>query len=355
MMKNTFFLRPGVVLLIASLLPIFVSGCASKSPVQVVERAQPAKKSPPPRVVRPREPDWRPATHVVERGDTLHAIALAYGYDYREIAEFNGIAPPYIIRIGQELKLPGGGTAAQTVPGIAVTAPLRQPGAIEGKPLAAAESKPVTKTQPKALKLPYSPEALTQIAELERNQDQPERAPTKVAEAPIVKIEPKPEPSKTEIGKTENSKPKGVSEENKPAQIGDAKPETNNEADEEALEWVWPTSGKVVAGFSEAGSKGIDIGGRNGQPVIAAAPGKVVYSGNNLRGYGNLVIIKHNKTYLSAYAHNSQVVVKEGQSVSRGQKIAEMGKTDADSVKLHFEIRRFGKPVDPLKYLPEKS
>lgn len=354
------------LLLVAAAMPVIMAGCASsKSPAQVVERAQPAKKSPPPRVVRPREPDWRPSTHVVERGDTLHAIALAYGYDYREIAELNGIGPPYLIRIGQELKLPGGtgaaqpgvaGATAQPAPGVAVTAPLRQPGAIEGKPLTAADSRPVTKTQPKALKLPYSPEALTQIAELERDQDQPERAPAKVAEAPaVVRIEPKSEPVKPETAKAETPKPKGVSEDNKPLTSGDARADVATEADEETLEWVWPASGKIVAGFSEGGAKGVDIGGRSGQPVIAAAPGKVVYSGNNLRGYGNLVIIKHNKTYLSAYAHNSLVVVKEGQSVSRGQKIAEMGKTDADSVKLHFEIRRFGKPVDPLKYLPEKQ
>lgn len=335
---------------------MIISGCASNRPAQVVERVQPAKKNPPPRVVRPREPDWRPTTHVVERGDTLHAIALAYGYDYREIADLNGIAPPYLIRVGQELKLPGAAAPVQVAPGVAVTAPLKQSGTIEGKPLGATvESKSVIKTQPKALKLPYSPEALTQIAELERNQDQPERPATKVAEVPVVRIDPKPDNLKPEPPKTETPKQKGLSEDNKTAQIGEAKPEDGNDADEESLDWVWPTSGKVLAGFSEGGSKGIDIGGRSGQPVLAAAPGKVVYSGNNLRGYGNLVIIKHNKTYLSAYAHNSQILVKEGQTVSRGQKIAEMGKTDADHVKLHFEIRRLGKPVDPLKYLPEKS
>ena len=114
-----------------------------------------------------------------------------------------------------------------------------------------------------------------------------------------------------------------------------------------------PTMGKIIADFSEAANKkGIDIAGKLGQPVTASAPGKVVYSGSGLRGYGKLVIIKHNKTYLSAYAHNDQVLVKEGQSVARGQKIAEMGNSDAEQVKLHFEVRRFGKPVDPAKYLP---
>ena len=123
--------------------------------------------------------------------------------------------------------------------------------------------------------------------------------------------------------------------------------------DEEPLEWGMPTSGKVVAGFSESDNrKGVDIVGQRGQAVVASASGKVVYSGSGLRGYGKLIIIKHNKTYLSAYAHNDQILVKEGQTVSKGQKIAEMGNTDASQVELHFEIRKLGKPVDPAKYLP---
>jgi lipoprotein NlpD len=119
------------------------------------------------------------------------------------------------------------------------------------------------------------------------------------------------------------------------------------------IDWQWPATGKVLSGFSDtANLKGIDIAGTAGQPVVASAAGKVVYAGSGLRGYGKLVIVKHNSTYLSAYAHNSDIVVKEGQQVTRGQKIAEMGSTDSDQVKLHFEIRRLGKPVDPLKYLP---
>ena len=122
---------------------------------------------------------------------------------------------------------------------------------------------------------------------------------------------------------------------------------------DDKVDWVWPAKGKVVTGFSEAASlKGIDIAGTSGQPVAASAGGKVVYAGTGLRGYGKLIIIKHNGTYLSAYAHNKEILVKEGQQVTRGQKIAEMGNTDADQVKLHFEIRRQGKPVDPLRYLP---
>jgi lipoprotein NlpD len=123
--------------------------------------------------------------------------------------------------------------------------------------------------------------------------------------------------------------------------------------DGDKLDWGWPAKGKIVAGFSEATSlKGIDIAGSAGQPVTASAGGKVVYAGSGLRGYGKLIIIKHNDAYLSAYAHNRDILVKEGQQVVKGQKIAEMGNTDADQVKLHFEIRRQGKPVDPLRYLP---
>ena len=122
---------------------------------------------------------------------------------------------------------------------------------------------------------------------------------------------------------------------------------------DEAVAWLWPSNGNVLAGFDESkNNKGLDIGGSAGDPVLAAAEGKVVYAGSGLRGYGNLVIIKHNNTYLTAYAHNQTLLVKEDQTVKRGQKIAEMGSSDADRVKLHFEVRKQGKPVDPSKYLP---
>ncbi len=119
--------------------------------------------------------------------------------------------------------------------------------------------------------------------------------------------------------------------------------------------WVWPTSGTIIHYFSnEKGQKGIDIAGKTGQPVLAAAPGVVVYSGSGLRGYGQLIILKHNDEFLSAYAHNRQLLVKEGDSVKVLQKIAEMGQTDTESVRLHFEIRRKGEPVNPLQYLPKR-
>ncbi|WP_238342795.1 peptidoglycan DD-metalloendopeptidase family protein [Polaromonas vacuolata] len=123
---------------------------------------------------------------------------------------------------------------------------------------------------------------------------------------------------------------------------------------DDELAWIWPAKGTVLAGFDESKNKGLDIGGNAGDAVIASADGRVVYSGAGLRGYGNLIILKHNNTYLTAYAHNQTLLVKEDQNVKKGQKIAEMGSSDSDRVKLHFELRRQGKPVDPAKYLPGK-
>jgi lipoprotein NlpD len=125
-------------------------------------------------------------------------------------------------------------------------------------------------------------------------------------------------------------------------------------AGEDDIAWIWPAQGSLIAGFDEAKNKGFDISGKAGDPVIASADGRVVYSGAGLRGYGNLIILKHNNTFLTAYAHNQTLLVKEDQTVKKGQKIAEMGNSDAERVKLHFEIRRQGKPVDPARYLPPK-
>jgi lipoprotein NlpD len=136
----------------------------------------------------------------------------------------------------------------------------------------------------------------------------------------------------------------------KPVAVATSTP-ANTEGDD-PIAFQWPVRGPLIAGFDEAKNKGLDIAGKAGDPVLAAADGKVVYAGSGLRGYGNLIILKHNNTYLTAYAHNQTLLVKEEQTIKRGQKIAEMGNSDADQVKLHFEIRRQGKPVDPAKYLP---
>ena len=120
------------------------------------------------------------------------------------------------------------------------------------------------------------------------------------------------------------------------------------------MAFIWPAGGTLLSGFDEIKNKGLDIAGKVGEPVLAAADGRVVYSGAGLRGYGNLIILKHNNTFLTAYAHNQTLLVKEDQTVRKGQKVAEMGNSDADRVKLHFEIRRQGKPVDPTRYLPAR-
>ena len=162
-----------------------------------------------------------------------------------------------------------------------------------------------------------------------------------------------PPPSSGTVAKTQaDSKPATEAIDTKPQPKVDTPPETKPAAEPAgAISWTWPTKGKVISAFNDNGNKGIDIAGTKGQPILAAAPGKVIYSGSDLRGYGKLVIIKHNNTYLSVYANNSNILVKEGRQVGAGQKIAEMGDTDSNIVKLHFEIRQQGKSVDPTKFL----
>ena len=265
-----------------------------------------------------REGDWRPEYHVVKKGDTLYSIALDYGYDYRELAAWNNLEDPGLIRIDQRLRLfppdsIGETTTAQPIP------------------LAAPAATPVF-SEPKARKLPYSEQALAQVKLLAPN---PVAAPAPSSPAavqpsaklPAVRAIPSPVPTQKETSASDGK-----------------------------MTWEWPAQGRLLYGFGQGSNqKGVGIEGRSGQSVLAAAPGKVVYSGNGLRGYGKLIIIKHNASYLSVYAHNSQILVKEGQTVAKGQKIAEIGDTDSDRIALHFEIRRLGKPIDPLQYLPERA
>lgn len=269
----------------------------------------------------PKEPDWRPQNYTVQKGDTLYSIALEHGYDYKDIASLNGIPIPYTIRIGQVLRL--------SLPQSEGTTPLKPATTLEAKPLAVTVT--IRKAEPKAIKQVYSDQALAQFSH--------------ESAKPVVNTASKADtPTKLEIAKV--TPPKIV-----PAQ----EPVKNGAAveDEDSVDWSWPAAGKILANFNDAGSaKGVDIGGSLGQPVNAAAAGKVVHIGSTLRGYGKLIIIKHNKSFFSVYAHNNQVLVHEGQTVVKGQRVAEMGSSDADRVKLHFEIRHLGKPVDPLKYLP---
>ena len=203
----------------------------------------------------------------------------------------------------------------------------------------------------KAIKEPYSDQAVRELTLAASAIPAP---PDTVAMAAPggVRVEPKAEP-RSENRAAAPSPVAPVSPAPAPPASAPSVPRASTAGDADQLDWAWPAKGKIVSGFSEtANLKGIDIAGTAGEAVRASAPGRVVYAGNGLRGYGKLIIIKHNATYLSAYAHNREILVKEGQQVTRGQKIAEMGNTDAEQVKLHFEIRRLGKPMDPTKYLP---
>ena len=301
----------------AVVLLLLVHGCTSTPrPAPVSERASSAAQHSalPAAPTAVREPDSRPEYYIVKRGDTLYTIALDHGLDYKELIEWNRIENPNLIRLGQQFRL-------RAPAATAVTTPLRTPSWVEGKPVAPT-SPPVSvagseavKSEPKAIKAPYSEQVFAQMSGQQGKPVPP----------PIAKVEPRPEEKSTATG----------------------------DDDDEKVDWGWPAGGKLLSTFNETTNlKGVGIAGRTGQPVIASAPGKVLYSGDGIRGYGKLVIIKHNKVYLSVYAHNSQLLVKEGQVVVKGQRIADMGNTDSDQVKLHFEIRRFGKPVDPLKLLP---
>jgi lipoprotein NlpD len=231
-----------------------------------------------------------------------------------------------------------GGVAAPVAPAPAASA-AGPPAVAPASPSSATVS---IKTSPKAIKEPYSDQAVRELTLAASAVPAPPdtlamAAPGGVRVEPKAEVKPEPRASA----------PPAPAPPAAPATA----PATGGDADR--LDWAWPAKGRIIAGFSDtANLKGIDIAGTAGQAVHASAPGRVVYAGSGLRGYGKLIIIKHNATYLSAYAHNREILVKEGQQVARGQKIAEMGNTDADQVKLHFEIRRLGKPMDPTKYLP---
>jgi lipoprotein NlpD len=256
---------------------------------------------------------------MVKRGDTLYSIALEHGADYRDLVQWNKLDDPSRIRIGQLLRV-----APLEDRGAVQIGAARAPGTLESRPLgadpAAAPADGATKTGPKALRLPYSEQNLALLSKGEP--------------APAAAAKPAPQP----VATAPSTAP--------------AAPATAVARDPDAIEFIWPAKGKLLAGFSEPNNKGVDIAGSLGDPVIAAAAGRVMYTGTGIRGYGKLIVIKHDNGFNSVYAHNREILVKEGQSVTRGQKIAELGDSDASSPKLHFEIRKSGKPVDPMRYLP---
>lgn len=275
-----------------AILTLLLGACAG--PAVSGKRAPIVEYGAGPHAEAPAKPAETTTLYVVQAGDTLYSIAFQNGLDYMEVARQNGLKDPAAIQVGQKLRL--------TVPAEEVVS--ESPALVVTRIPRAGE----IKNQPRVGRLLYSEQALAKAERMQEEQP-PATPPASVAAMPA--------------------------------------------AVEDDVEWGMPTRGKLIAAFSTAANrKGVDIGGTRGQPVLASAAGKVVYSGSGLRGYGKLIIIKHNDTYLSAYAHNERLLVKEGQTVRKGQQIAEMGDSDADQVKLHFEIRRIGKPVDPARYLP---
>lgn len=309
-----------------------LAGCAAGRPAPVVDRTA-APKSPASTAAQssaskqvaapPRASEARSEFYTVKPGDTLYSIALEHGLDYRDLALWNGLDNPGSLRIGQQLRVLAQASAA-------VAAPLKTPdGSVEARPLGtgptavplpapAAVASGIMVTDPKAVRLPYSEQAFAQLAK-------PDAVP---ARTDPPRAETRPEPK----ADTSVDAARGA----------------------EDINWTWPAKGKILATFNGITSKGVDIGGKRGQPVVASASGRVIFSGTGVRGMGKFVVIKHTEAFISVYAHNDELFVKYGQSVARGQKIAEMGNSDADQVKLHFEIRRLGNPVDPLKLLPDE-
>lgn len=297
--------RQGRSVALSLLSAAVLAGCASgpRRPAPVEDKglmaqhrgvAQPTSEPAAPlRVLPGAENAGKPGYYSVRPGDTLIRIALDAGQNWRDIARWNGVSNPNIIEVGQVLRIipPAGEVIARPIAPAQVTAQPMQPVAAASTPAPAASQA---------------------------------RAAEPAASQPSA-----PAPAQATNGQT----PVGPDDD---------------------IAWSWPAPGNpgVIAGFDESKNKGLDIAGKAGDPVLAAADGRVVYAGAGLRGYGNLVILKHNNTYLTAYAHNQSLLVKEDQAVRKGQKIAEMGSTDADRVKLHFEIRRQGKPVDPARFLP---
>ena len=247
----------------------------------------------------------KPGYYTVKPGDTLIRIGLDTGQNWRDIVRWNSLENPNLIEVDQVLR---------------VVPPSGDNPLVVSRPVSSVSAATTTGT--------------------------PATAPAPTASAT--------RPAATAASSAPAPAPASSSPAPAPAPASAAASSSPAPAGEDDIAWIWPTQGSVLTGFDEVKNKGFDISGKAGDPIIAAADGRVVYAGAGLRGYGNLIILKHNNTFLTAYAHNQTLLVKEDQSVKKGQKIAEMGSSDADRVKLHFEIRRQGKPVDPAKYLPPK-
>ena len=265
------------------------------------------------------------STYTVKRGDTLFYIAWVTGNDFRDLAQRNNVPAPYALNVGQVLQV--GNASGQPITGenAVSQASARASGGATATTTSAQKSTAVVASQPT---ITYSESSGEQSATKMLPNNKPATTTSTVV-APVTA----------------------------PTTVSTTQPTASSTSTSSPISsWRWPTDGKVIENFSgaEGGNKGIDIAGSKGQAIVATADGRVVYAGNALRGYGNLIIIKHNDDYLSAYAHNDTMLVKEQQDIKAGQKIATMGSTGTSSTRLHFEIRYKGKSVNPLQYLPQR-
>ena len=262
------------------------------------------------------------STYTVKHGDTLFYIAWVTGNDFRDLAQRNNVAAPYALNVGQVLQV--GNASGQPITG-------NNPVAVASAQASGGNTGLVSKPAQKSTAVVASTPTITyseDSGEQSANKMLPNNKPATTVTAPVTA----PTASTTVPTASSTSTSSPISS------------------------WRWPTDGKIIENFSgtDGGNKGIDIAGSKGQAIVATADGRVVYAGNALRGYGNLIIIKHNDDYLSAYAHNDTMLVREQQEVKAGQKIATMGSTGTSSTRLHFEIRYKGKSVNPLQYLPQR-
>jgi lipoprotein NlpD len=302
---------------------LLLVGCADNPPAVIENRSVAAVDVPPEvRQTNANRPDYGPnlpagPDYVVEPGDTLYAVGFRLGMDYRTLANLNEIDPPYVIRVGQSLK----------------TAPDAE--------LANAPAVPETTATQFHSQQPASAtsgERAVVGAVKSTVESTAGKATASAPEGERVAATTKPTATQPEPGPPSHS-------------LSTARtPPPNAPVDH----WSWPAQGKVSRAYSAERHKGIDLDGERGAPVMATAAGVVVYAGTGVTGYGALLIVKHNDTYLSAYGHNDALLAAEGQQVDAGQVIARMGSTSSDSVKLHFEIRRNGRPVNPTSLLPQR-
>ncbi|MBS0556963.1 MAG: peptidoglycan DD-metalloendopeptidase family protein [Proteobacteria bacterium] len=329
----------GIVRCAALALTAWLAGCASTPPAPVVDLSLPNENLSAAAAAGTAAQGYR-----VVRGDTLYSIAFKHGLDYRDLAAWNGIGAPYRIFVGQDLRL-----SAPAAPAVVATIPVT-PEPQPGQAVTSGIGEGATTTPLAATTSAPKPSAFEPIAAAPANSPQSPPAvpaPTPATPAPP----PAPPPVAAPAPKPVEAAPPVVVAPVPPKPAANA-PELNAGG----VTWRWPAEGKVVGTYvaGDQTRQGLDIAGRAGDPVRAAADGEVVYSGNGLIGYGELIIVKHNANFLSAYGHNSKRLVKEGDRVKAGQEIAEMGATSASRDELHFEIRKNGKPVNPLDYLPAR-